>query len=119
MKCYVIDDEMHGIRMVENFVQRTEGLELIGSQTNPILAVEEIKRLRPGIVFTDIRMPDMNGITLAGMVDHISRIVFISADFQSYYEGVDWKDYFYLGKMGSYSKFQGIIAAIRQDAGDS
>lgn len=119
MRCYAVDDEMHGIYMVKEFIERTNGLELVGWQNNPEKAVEEIKRLKPDIVFTDIRMPQLNGIALAGMVDHMSRIVFISGDFQSYYEGTDWKNYFYLGKMGSYSKFLDIIAQITEDKSNS
>jgi len=114
MKCYAVDDETHGITMIKGYVNQTPGLLFVGSQTDPYLALEEIKSLQPDIVFTDINMPVMHGIELASMVDHISKIVFISGNFQTSFSNVDWKDYLYLKKPATYKRFLEVISICKK-----
>lgn len=57
------------------------GFELIGETMNPVEALDMIDRLRPDVVFTDIRMPDISGIELIKRIrdlDIDSKIVVVS-----------------------------------------
>jgi len=115
MNCYIVDDEQHNIDMTAQYVGQTAGLILMGSQTNPLLALQEIRAQKPDVVFTDIDMQEMDGITLAGLIDDISRVVFISGSFQSRFNGIDWKNYHYLRKPARYSSFLDIIENLRTE----
>ncbi len=49
------------------------GFEIIGGETNPVKALEEIRSLHPDAVFSDLKMPDLTGI---GLLEELKRDVF-------------------------------------------
>ena len=62
---YIVDDESLMIESVIGTVSWAEnGFEVIGSSTNPLLAVDEIISLKPDLVISDLKMPQMDGLTL-------------------------------------------------------
>lgn len=65
MKAIVVDDEQ---LMVEKFLYASkdiEDIEIVGSFTSPVQAMEYITAIGADIAFIDIEMPVMNGIELA------------------------------------------------------
>lgn len=76
--CYIIDDEFHACRLMEEYVEKTEGLESLGHERNPRVALERIRNgeLRPDIVFLDIEMKGMSGITFGELVSDRPLIVY-------------------------------------------
>lgn len=61
----VVEDEYYARRGMERLVEMIGGeYELIGSAENGVVALAMIKELRPSIVLTDIRMPEMDGLEL-------------------------------------------------------
>lgn len=65
LKVFLADDEMWIILGLKKLIQKS-GLpfRVIGEAADGITALEEIKRLRPDILFSDIRMPGLSGIDL-------------------------------------------------------
>lgn len=66
---YIVDDEPMAI----NYLACLLGAcgfehEIVGTATNSAVALEEILRLKPDVVFTDISMPVMDGLKLARRV---------------------------------------------------
>lgn len=49
------------------------GFEIIGAQTNPLLALEEIRSTRPDAVFSDLKMP---GLTGSGLMEELRGDIF-------------------------------------------
>ena len=59
---YLVDDDTLILEEMINIVPWMDnGFEVIGSNINPVQAVEEIVVLRPDVVFLDLKMPDMDG----------------------------------------------------------
>jgi DNA-binding NarL/FixJ family response regulator len=59
-----------------------DGFDVVGEVGTGVEALEAIARLRPGVVLLDIRLPDVDGIELAGLVAELSeppRVVLISS----------------------------------------
>jgi DNA-binding LytR/AlgR family response regulator len=79
LSCIIVDDEPLAIKMLENYISRTPFLELVGSYTDPILSLSEIKEKKPEIVFLDIQMPDLNGMELSRMIPDCTKIIFTTA----------------------------------------
>lgn len=79
--CYIIDDEEHAIETLTGYVKRHPGLELIGSNINPLKAIEEVKNHRGGvdIVFLDVDMPELSGLAVADILSGHSTIIFTTA----------------------------------------
>ncbi|MEE0742250.1 MAG: DNA-binding domain-containing protein [Emergencia sp.] len=68
MRYYLIDDEIGTVKTLENIVESRVGGDVIGYQTDPEKAVDEIIALRPDIVLVDLLMSRMDGIALVGKI---------------------------------------------------
>ena len=68
IRCMVIDDEPLAAQMVRNFVQRTPFLEFVAMYTDAVEALEALKANPVDLLFLDIHMPDLDGMSLAAMV---------------------------------------------------
>ena len=79
LKCIIVDDEPLAVRLLQSFVEKTPNLELIAAHTDPIEALEAIKKGEANIVFLDIQMPDIDGMELARSVPPTTRIIFTTA----------------------------------------
>ena len=60
----VEDDAQIRSSLCRDFNWNSWGFHLLGSAPNGRLALEMADRLRPDAVITDIRMPEMDGLTL-------------------------------------------------------
>ncbi len=62
---YLVEDEIYALKALQQkIIDLEEDYTIIGTADNGITALEQIPQLCPDIVFTDIRMPDMDGLTL-------------------------------------------------------
>ncbi len=114
IRCMVIDDEPLAAQMVRNFVQRTPFLEFVAMYTDAVEALEALKANPVDLLFLDIHMPDLDGMSLAAMVPQQTRIIFTTAfkeyAFDSY--GVNALDF--LLKPISYARFLAAAEKARQ-----
>ncbi|WP_017810748.1 response regulator [Clostridium saccharoperbutylacetonicum] len=65
IKAVLIDDEyivVEGLKAIVNW--SGFGIEVVGSASDGVSGLELIEKEKPDIVFTDITMPRMNGLTL-------------------------------------------------------
>lgn len=67
IRCYVIDDEMFSIKLLQKYISTTQGLSFEGGETNPIKALKQItqKDVNVDVCFVDIEMQGLSGIDLA------------------------------------------------------
>lgn len=115
MTCFIVDDEPLAVKLIESMVARTPDLELRGSFTDSIAALEALQRETVDLLFLDIQMPDLNGMELAHAIDnHRTRIIFTTA-FKDYaFESYEVNALDFLLKPIRYVKFQAAIDKARQ-----
>lgn len=77
--CYIIDDEEFSIEGAKRDIEKMPNLQLIGYNTNPLLALNEIEKSRPEIIFLDVEMPQLSGIDVAKQLPHTSAIIIRTA----------------------------------------
>ncbi|TCC88044.1 response regulator transcription factor [Pedobacter frigiditerrae] len=78
--CYVIDDELHSVESLKDHIGKMSELRLIGSYTNPLIALEEIRNgKKPDIIFLDVDMPEMSGIEVTELLPKDIIIIFTTA----------------------------------------
>lgn len=79
LKCAIVDDEPLAVKMLENYVEKTDFLTLAGSWNDSVEALKSIQDIKPELVFLDIQMPDLDGLELARMIPDGTRVVFATA----------------------------------------
>ena len=62
-KVIIVDDEADILEILEKFFKRKNKFDVV-KFTNPLLALDEIKRGGVDLVLTDIMMPQMDGVEL-------------------------------------------------------
>ena len=79
-KTIIIDDEeparLHIKKLAADF---SDILQIQGEAENGLQAVEMINRLKPDLIFLDIRMPGMDGFEVLKHVDHMPVVIFSTA----------------------------------------
>ncbi|MBB3150584.1 two-component system response regulator YesN [Paenibacillus endophyticus] len=64
-KVFLVDDESWVVESLKDLVDwGSYGFEVVGQAYNGMAALEAIAEVKPDVVFTDIRMPEMNGLEL-------------------------------------------------------
>ncbi len=110
----VVDDEDLGVALLQQYIQQTAGLELAGASTQPLLAAQLLQDTAADILFTDIRMPALNGLQLAEQVQQSLMIVFTTAYSQYAVDGFRLNALDYLQKPFSYERFLQAVDKCRE-----
>ena len=105
LSCIIVDDEPLAVKLLESFVNKTPDLELLGSYTDSVEAINAVRNLQPNLLFLDIQMPDLNGMQLAHMLPDGTRIVFTTAFKEYAFDSYEVKALDFLLKPIQYNKF--------------
>ncbi|MCX7884364.1 MAG: LytTR family DNA-binding domain-containing protein [Caloramator sp.] len=82
MNCIIVDDEYPARQELAYFINNFSSLNIIGEFDDSIKALEFIKNNRPDVVFLDINMPKLNGISLGEIINAFEIkpiIIFVTA----------------------------------------
>ena len=109
LTCIIVDDEPLAVKLLESFVTKTPGMELLGSYTDSVEAINAVKELQPNLLFLDIQMPDLNGMELARMIPESTRVIFTTAFKEYAFESYEVKALDFLLKPIRYNKFMAAI----------
>lgn len=118
MNCIIIEDDPLAMRVVEEFIKRTDFLHLTHEFHD---AVEAINTLNVGeedidLIFLDIEMPEMSGIEFLNTVKNLPQVIIISSQEKYALEAFDHDVTDYLLKPVTYSRFyKAVTKAKEQD----
>lgn len=115
LRCIIVDDEPLAGRLLSAYVQRTEGLELLGCHTSAREALDDILSKRPDIAFLDIQMPEMSGMEMARRLPSDVKVVFTTAYREYAVEGFRVNALDYLLKPVSYDEFLESVNRARNN----
>lgn len=105
---YILDDDAQDLKKLVDFAEKSN-CKVIGKNTKPKLAINEIERLKPDIVILDIQMQPINGLEVLLQLPDTIRVMFCSSDVEmarSSYEQY-FKDY--LLKPFNYHSFYSVL----------
>ncbi len=114
LTCVIVDDEPLAVKLLESYVGKTDGLELVASFTDSVEAFSMIKSHPVDLLFLDIQMPDMNGMELAHMIPAETRVVFTTAFKEYAFESYEVSALDFLLKPIRYNKFLAAVDKARQ-----
>ncbi|TWP26560.1 response regulator transcription factor [Apibacter muscae] len=105
ISCIIVDDEPMALQLIENYVNQTAYLELIGKFNNAIEVLDFINKQKVDLIFLDIQMPELNGLQLAETIKDHTKIIFTTAFDQYALEGYKVNALDYLLKPFDYKEF--------------
>jgi len=79
LSCVIVDDEYLAIKVLEDYISRTESLQLVRAFKLPKEALDFLKSNQVDLLFLDIQMPDMDGFSLLEKLDSPPLIIFTTA----------------------------------------
>ena len=79
MKCIAVDDEPLALALLQDNIRQVPILELVASCSTGVEVFQIIASQKIDIVFTDIDMPDLNGIDLLKSIKNPPVFVFITS----------------------------------------
>ena len=79
MRALIADDEPLARERLIRMLASIEGVEIAGEASDGVQALEQIQELDPDVVFLDVRMGGIDGLTLATEVPNLPPIIFTTA----------------------------------------
>jgi DNA-binding LytR/AlgR family response regulator len=103
--CIIVDDEPLAREVLEKYIGDCPMLDLQASCSSAFEAIEELEKGVVQLVFLDINMPKLSGISLIRTLDHPPEIVFTTAYPEYALEGFELDAVDYLVKPISFERF--------------
>ena len=111
MNCIIIDDDKLSCRVIEEFVTKTENLQLLQTFSNAVDAINYLRNnIEIDLIFLDIEMPEMSGIDfMDSLTNSAPQIIIISAKDKYALSAYEYDVTDYLLKPVQYSRFYKAI----------
>jgi two-component system, LytTR family, response regulator len=79
LKCLLVDDEPLAIEVLEKHIETVEQLEVVGKCNNAFKAMEFLQNNPVDLIFLDIQMPKLTGISFVRTLHNPPKIIFTTA----------------------------------------
>jgi DNA-binding LytR/AlgR family response regulator len=79
MKCIIIDDEPIARKVLQEFIEEIDFLELVGHAENPMQAISIIQDNDVDLIFLDISMPKITGLDFLKSTRLTSKVILTTA----------------------------------------
>jgi DNA-binding LytR/AlgR family response regulator len=126
MKCIIVDDNEVARTAVKHCVEKTPFLTLVGVYTNPIQAIEGLKKEKADLLLLDVEMPEMSGIDFIKTFRDIPQVILITSKTEYAAEAFDFNVTDYIVKPVQYPRFLKAVTkakdmqeSLKQETPDS
>ncbi|RNI22671.1 LytR/AlgR family response regulator transcription factor [Rufibacter latericius] len=120
LSCYIIDDEPLAQEILEEYVAKVPFLELKGTFMSPLEAAENLKTDKPDLLFLDINMPDLNGLSFIPLLNPKPMIILTTAYDQYALKAFELEVKDYLVKPFSFERFyKGVLRLYQEHSATS
>lgn len=110
LKCLAIDDEPLALRQLTAYIEKTPYLVLSGSYSNALTAQQFLTKNAVDLIFTDINMPDLDGMDFIRSLPTRPMVIFTTAYSEYAVEGFRLDAVDYLLKPFSFADFSRAAA---------
>lgn len=105
LKCLIIDDEPIARKLLQEYIEETDFLELAATAVNPIKATGLIASENIDLIFLDINMPKMSGMEFLRTMTNLPMVIMTTAYGQYALDGFELAVVDYLVKPFSLDRF--------------
>jgi two-component system, LytTR family, response regulator len=103
--CIIIEDEPLARNLMEAYVKKVPQLNLLKSFSSPLAALDFLREHNVDILFSDIQMPEITGITLLKILQKKPLVILTTAYSEYALEGYELEVFDYLLKPISLERF--------------
>ncbi|WP_420577859.1 LytR/AlgR family response regulator transcription factor [Ekhidna sp.] len=112
MRVIIVDDEPKAIDLLSGYLNHFKGVELVGAFRNGLKAFEFLSNEKVDVVFLDINMPHITGISLSKMIDSDTKVIFTTAYSEYAVESYEVNAIDYLLKPISLERFTNAMSKL-------
>lgn len=114
IKCLIADDEVMAHQILEQYIMQTPGLLLIAKCRNALEAFAKLEQHAIDVIFLDIEMPLVTGITFLKTLTNPPKVIFTTAYADYALESYELNVVDYLLKPFSYERFNKAVEKVKQ-----
>jgi two-component system LytT family response regulator len=105
INCVIVEDEPLARNLITDYVNKVPTLNLIEACANPLAAIEVLRNNKVDLLFLDVQMPEITGITLLKSL-HVKPMVILTTAYSEYaLEGYELDVVDYLLKPITFERF--------------
>jgi two-component system, LytTR family, response regulator len=105
INCVIVEDEPLARNLITDYVNKVPTLNLIEACANPLAAIEVLRKNKVDLLFLDVQMPEITGITLLKSL-HVKPMVILTTAYSEYaLEGYELDVVDYLLKPITFERF--------------
>jgi DNA-binding LytR/AlgR family response regulator len=105
LNCVIIDDEPIARKLLQEYIEETDFLKLVGSAENPLKIAGLINDMEVDLIFLDINMPKMTGLEFLRSSTNLPMVIMTTAYGQYALDGFEMAVIDYLVKPFSLERF--------------
>ena len=114
MTCVIVEDEPLARQLLEQYIQKVPHLELLASFSNPLEALDYLRDQTVDVLFSDIQMPEITGITLLKILQKKPLVILTTAYSEYAIEGYELDVTDYLLKPITFDRFLKAVEKVTQ-----
>jgi len=119
IKCLIVDDEPIAIDILRTYIADLEGIEIVKECKNAIEAGNFLSKNTCDLIFLDIQMPQLSGLSFLKSLVNPPKIIITTAHREYALEGFDLNVVDYLLKPIAFERFLKAVNRIRTPEGKS
>lgn len=113
-KCIIVDDEPPAIKILKNYIETLEHLEIVGTCNNAFQATDMLTKEKIDLMFLDINMPKLMGTQLLKTLQHPPKVICTTAHKDYAVEAFELDAVDYLLKPVSFERFLKAVNKFSQ-----
>ncbi len=114
IRCVIVEDEPLARKLISEYVNTTPNLTLVASFGNPLEALEFMRENTIDLLFSDIQMKEITGITLLKLLNKKPFVVLTTAYSEYALEGFELDVTDYLLKPITFERFLKAVEKVSQ-----
>ncbi len=114
LNCLIVDDEPLARSLLTDYVQKVSFLSLVEACSSPLIALEILRKETIDILFLDIQMPEITGISLLKTLQKKPFVILTTAYPQYALEGYELDVVDYLLKPITFERFLKAVDKVSQ-----
>ena len=114
ISCLIVDDEPLARSLLTDYVKKVPYLNLLDASSNPLAAIEILRNTPVDLLFLDIQMPEITGISLLKALQKKPLVILTTAYSEYALEGYELDVIDYLLKPITFERFLRAVEKVNQ-----